>query len=187
MHHAIHAIALKRDIPLQRGLRAEATSDTLNLQWRQEPRARGFADTLASRLANLAKSLARLRKTSRFLKGPLPFAAHQRGASRPRLPVISFVAEAYKRSPEIASIACVSVTQTAAEKFVGFTRRAAAELADAGGPRDRTLVRHLYDLYVTREHYDAAEVAALAREIMPHDAAEFGNQFPAYRADPLDT
>jgi hypothetical protein len=29
------------------------------------------------------------------------------------------------------------------------------------------------------------EVAALAREIMPHDAEVFGNLFPAYRADPL--
>jgi hypothetical protein len=30
-----------------------------------------------------------------------------------------------------------------------------------------------------------AEVAALARETMPHDAEVFGNQFPAYRVNPL--
>ncbi len=100
------------------------------------------------------------------------------------LPVSSFIAEAFKRPPEVASVACVSITQTAAEKFVALTRRTAAEIA-AGGPRDPTLVRHVYDLHVLRAHYDAAEAAALAREIMPHDAAVFGNQFPAYRANPM--
>jgi len=82
-------------------------------------------------------------------------------------------------------MACVSIAQTAAEKLVAFTRRTAAEIADAGGPRDPTLVRHLYDLHVIRAHYDPADVAALARAIMPHDAEVFGNQFPAYRTDPL--
>jgi len=37
------------------------------------------------------------------------------------------------------------------EKFVALTRRAGAELADAGGPRDPTLVRHIYDLHIMRE------------------------------------
>jgi predicted nucleotidyltransferase component of viral defense system len=101
------------------------------------------------------------------------------------LPVSSFVAEAFKQSPEVPSIACVSIAQTAAEKLVALTRRTAAEIADAGGPRDPTLVRHLYDLHVMRAHYDPADVVALAREIMPHDAEVFGNQFPAYRVDPL--
>jgi hypothetical protein len=47
-------------------------------------------------------------------------------------------------------------------------------------------VRHIYDLHVIREHYDAADVAALAREIMRADAETYGHQFPAYRDDPLD-
>jgi hypothetical protein len=101
------------------------------------------------------------------------------------LPVSSFVAEAFNRPPEVPSIACVSIVQTAAEKLVALTRRTAAEIANAGGRRDPTLVRHLYDLHVIRAHYDPAEVAALAREIMPHDAEVFGNQFPAYRVNPL--
>jgi predicted nucleotidyltransferase component of viral defense system len=100
-------------------------------------------------------------------------------------PVISFVAEAFGRPPELASIACVSITETAAEKFVALTRRAGAELAGAGGPRDATLVRHLYDLHVIREHYDTAEVAALARVIMLDDVKAYGHQFPAYREDPI--
>ena len=101
------------------------------------------------------------------------------------LPVTSFVAEALGRPAEVSSMACVSITQTAAEKFVALTRRTAAEMAEAGGPRDPTLARHVYDLYVTRNHYDVAEVAALARTIMAHDAEVFGNQFPAYRKDPI--
>ena len=60
-----------------------------------------------------------------------------------------------------------------------------AELADAGGPRDKTLVRHVYDLHVIRSHYDPAEVIALAREIMRADAEAYGHQFPAYRENPV--
>jgi hypothetical protein len=48
--------------------------------------------------------------------------------------------------------------------------------------RDPILVRHIYDLHVTSAYYDATEVAQLAREIMPSDAEEFANQFPAYLA-----
>jgi predicted nucleotidyltransferase component of viral defense system len=99
-------------------------------------------------------------------------------------PVISFVAEALRRPPEIASIACVSILETAADKFVGLTRRAGAELAGLDEP-DPTLVRHLHDLHALREHYDAAEVIALAREVMLGDAEAYGNQFPAYRENPL--
>ena len=99
-------------------------------------------------------------------------------------PVISFVAEALRRPPEIPSIACVSILETAADKFVGLTRRAGAELAGLDEP-DPTLVRHLHDLHALRQHYDAAEVALLAREVMLADAEVYGNQFPAYRQNPM--
>jgi hypothetical protein len=66
-----------------------------------------------------------------------------------------------------------------------LTRRVGAELADAGGPRDPTLVRHVYDLHVMRAHYDPSEVVALARTIMLADAKAYGHQFPAYRDDPV--
>jgi hypothetical protein len=102
------------------------------------------------------------------------------------LPVFSFMAEAYQRAPEVPRIACVSITQTAAEKFVALTRRVATEIADDDkGNRDKTLIRHVYDLHVIREHYNCVDVAALVRDIMPHDAKEYGNQFPAYRENPL--
>ena len=100
-------------------------------------------------------------------------------------PVVSFVAEAFKQPAEIAAVSCVSIVETAAEKFVALTRRAGAELAAAGGPRDPTLVRHIYDLHVIRDHYDPSEVVALARDIMLGDAKAYGHQFPAYRDNPV--
>jgi predicted nucleotidyltransferase component of viral defense system len=101
------------------------------------------------------------------------------------LPVISFIAEAFKRPPEVPAIACAAIVETAAEKFVALTRRAGAELAGVQPERDPTLVRHIYDLHVIREHYDPADVGTLAREIMQSDAETYGHQFPAYRDDPL--
>jgi len=101
------------------------------------------------------------------------------------LPLISFVAEASKQPPEVGAIACASISEIIAEKFVALTRRAGAELANAGGPRDATLVRHIYDLYVVRKHYKPSEVIDLAREIMLADVKAYGHQFPAYRDDPI--
>jgi hypothetical protein len=51
---------------------------------------------------------------------------------------------------------------------------------------DPTLVRHVYDLHVTRERYDSPSVVALAKEIMSQDAEEFRNQFPAYHRNPVE-
>ena len=76
--------------------------------------------------------------------------------------VISFVAEALQRPPEVARMACVSIVETAAEKFVALTRRAGAELAGIDEP-DPALVRHLHDLHALRGHYQPADVVALAR------------------------
>jgi predicted nucleotidyltransferase component of viral defense system len=108
-------------------------------------------------------------------------------ARRPSVerPVISFIAEAFKRPPEVPAIACAAIVETAAEKFVALTRRAGAVLAGLQQKRDPTLVRHIYDLHVIRKHYDPAEVAALVLEVMLADADTRGNEFPAYRDNPL--
>jgi len=98
--------------------------------------------------------------------------------------VTSFLAEAFKQPPEVPSISCVALVEMVAEKFVALTRRAGAELA-AGGLRDKTLVRHVYDLHVIRSHYDPVEVMVLAREIMRADVEAYGHQFPAYRENPV--
>jgi predicted nucleotidyltransferase component of viral defense system len=101
------------------------------------------------------------------------------------LPVISFVAEAFGREPELPKIACSSVLETAAEKLVALTWRAGSELAGLRKERDPTLVRHIYDLHQTRGQYDVAETATLALEVMKADAQTRGDKFPAWQKDPL--
>jgi predicted nucleotidyltransferase component of viral defense system len=98
-------------------------------------------------------------------------------------PVSSFVAEAFGRAPEVDSIPCVSLTETAAEKLVSLTRRIAAERAGVSRDPDPTLVRHIYDLHALREHVDPVMMSRLAREIALADAKEFANQHPAYATD----
>jgi len=100
-------------------------------------------------------------------------------------PVISFIAEANGQKPEVATIACSSILETAAEKLVALTWRAGSELAGLREVRDPTLVRHIYDLHVIREHYDAMEVATLAVDVMKADAATRGDRFPKWQNDPL--
>ena len=100
-------------------------------------------------------------------------------------PVTSFIAEAYGRAPELPKIACSSVLETAAEKFVALTWRAGSELAGLRAERDPTLVRHIYDLHMIRDAYDAKAVATLAHEVMLADAATRGDSFPAWKKDPL--
>ena len=100
------------------------------------------------------------------------------------LSVTSFVAEAFRQPVEIELMPCAALTEIVAEKFVALTRRAGSELA-RGGIQDTTLARHIYDLHAIRAHYDASEVAALARTVMPADAEAYGHQFPAYHEDPV--
>ncbi len=99
------------------------------------------------------------------------------------LPVSSFVAEAFGQPPELSAIDCVSVTETAAEKLVGLTRRIAMEIAGVSRAPDPTLVRHIYDLHIIRNTVDPNNVVRLARQIAITDAAEFKNQYPAYETD----
>ena len=80
---------------------------------------------------------------------------------------------------------CADLAEIAADKFVALTRRAGAEMADAGGPRDRMLVRHIYDLHAIRGRCDPKTVRPLIHEIMRDDVEAYGHQYPAYRADPL--
>jgi hypothetical protein len=139
----------------------------------------------------------------KFTRYRLPYApiAAGAGALRPEIqidmlsiqvrrpsverPVRSFIAEGFNRPAEVASTACAAIPESAAEKLVALTRRVGAELAGLREKRDQTLVRHVYDLHVIREHYDAADVASLAREIMIDEAKTYGKDFPAYQADPL--
>ncbi len=100
------------------------------------------------------------------------------------LSLSSFVADAFGRNAEVVSIDCVSVTQTAAEKFVALTRRAAMEISNENTVRDLSLIRHIYDLHIIRSHYKMEEVAKVARIIMKQDAKIFGNQSSSYHDNP---
>jgi hypothetical protein len=182
------AAAVPPTRPALRQLREAITDALLTAGFDFDPSNRGHRDS---------------NNESRYTIFRLPYKARAagEGALRPEIqietalwpvrlptverPVISFLAEAFKRPPEIAKIACVSITETAAEKFVALTRRIGVERAH-GGPPDTTLVRHIYDLHVIRTHYHPAEVAALIPSIMQSDAQAFGNQFPAYRDNPMD-
>jgi hypothetical protein len=99
------------------------------------------------------------------------------------LPVSSFVAEAFNRPPEVVEIACVSATETAAEKLVALTGRTAMELAGLRRDPDPTLVRHIYDLHMMRGHLDPAAVLELAGSVAAADAEAFRKQYPAYATD----
>ncbi len=99
------------------------------------------------------------------------------------LPVSSFVAEALGRSPELPAIPCVSLAQTAAEKLVSLTRRIAMERAGISRSPDPTLVRHIYDLHMIRDHVEPGAVAAMAYDAATADAVQFRKQDPAYAAD----
>jgi hypothetical protein len=98
--------------------------------------------------------------------------------------VISFWAEAFKKPAEVPEILCAALNEAIAEKFVALTRRY-GECKITNVP-DNALVRHVYDLFVTRSHYDHGEVRKLIGEIMLEEAKERGNKFPAYKQNPLE-
>lgn len=100
-----------------------------------------------------------------------------------RLPVASFVTQAYGRPPELDAVECASIAETAAEKAVSLTRRTAMEIGGLSRAPDPTLVRHIYDLHMARGQIDRAKVAGLMRSIAVMDAEQFGHQHPVYRDD----
>ncbi len=68
---------------------------------------------------------------------------------------------------------------------MALTRRVGEELAHRTELRDKSLVRHVYDLHASRPHYDPAELTTLAADIAPADAEAYGHNFCAYREDPI--
>lgn len=81
---------------------------------------------------------------------------------------------------------CVSVEETAIEKWVGLTRRIIA-IEREYHPDDSTLVRHVYDLNSIKSAKRInVNFFTLAKEIVINDAKQFKNQHPEYSADPGD-
>ena len=83
-----------------------------------------------------------------------------------------------------SSTHCVSVNETAIEKWVGLTRRIAA-IERGYHADDDTLIRHVYDLNaINKAHRISADFFALAKAIVTNDARQFKNQHPEYSVDP---
>lgn len=81
-------------------------------------------------------------------------------------------------------ICCVSVDETAIEKWVGLTRRIAA-IERQYHQDDPTLVRHIYDLNAIKEANRINDgFFNMAKIIVSHDAKQFKNQHPEYFNDP---
>lgn len=80
---------------------------------------------------------------------------------------------------------CVSVNETAIEKWVGLTRRIVA-IERAYHNDDKTLIRHVYDLSaIKNSDRIQPDFFVLAKSIVTHDANKFKNQHPEYSADPV--
>lgn len=97
--------------------------------------------------------------------------------------VYSFVAQAQDAAAEVAEIQCVDVAETAADKFVALTRRVAEE-RHLGDERDRSLLRHVYDLYRIRPHIKLDKVKPMIGSIMESDRKTRSRKFPAYANNP---
>lgn len=78
----------------------------------------------------------------------------------------------------------VAIIETAAEKWVGLTRRVAT-CAHRKHYRDASLVRHLYDLYKINEHgYFTDEFQSLISRIVHDDRRQYKNHNDAYYCNP---
>ncbi|HEV2613554.1 MAG TPA: nucleotidyl transferase AbiEii/AbiGii toxin family protein [Gammaproteobacteria bacterium] len=75
---------------------------------------------------------------------------------------------------------CVSIDETAIEKWVGLTRRIIA-IDRAYHSDDETLVRHVYDLNAIKQaNRINADFFSLAKSVVKNDATQFKNQHPEY-------
>lgn len=83
-------------------------------------------------------------------------------------------------------IKCVSINETAIEKWVGLTRRVSAiELGREAD--DKTLIRHLYDLNaINQANKVNSDFIELAKSVIKSDAKQFKNQHLEYAANPED-
>lgn len=79
---------------------------------------------------------------------------------------------------------CISVEETAIEKWVGLTRRIMA-IERGREDDDKTLIRHVYDLNAINEANKInSTFIKFAKTIVISDGKQFKNQHPEYSADP---
>lgn len=85
-------------------------------------------------------------------------------------------------SPPITK--CISIDETAIEKWVSLTRRIIA-IERGHEDDDKTLIRHVYDLNAINEANKInSSFIEFAKTIVISDGKQFKNQHPEYAADP---
>ncbi|MBY0545529.1 MAG: nucleotidyl transferase AbiEii/AbiGii toxin family protein [Gammaproteobacteria bacterium] len=83
-------------------------------------------------------------------------------------------------------VSCVSVTETAAEKWVALTRRVANAIKRPEVFLDPTLVRHIYDLHnIYLQNQLDEPFYSLIEQLITEDSKKYKNQNPDYVRDPL--
>ncbi len=84
------------------------------------------------------------------------------------------------------SIECVSINETAAEKWVALTRRVANATRNPATFLDPTLVRHIYDLYCIGEKDKInEETYSLINVLIKEDIVRYKNQNADYAKNPV--
>jgi hypothetical protein len=79
---------------------------------------------------------------------------------------------------------CISIDETAIEKWVGLTRRIIA-IERNYHPDDSALVRHIFDLNsIVKANKINENFFTLAQDIVINDAKQFKNQHPEYSTNP---
>jgi predicted nucleotidyltransferase component of viral defense system len=79
---------------------------------------------------------------------------------------------------------CISIDETAIEKWVGLTRRIMA-IERGREDDDKTLIRHVYDLNAINEANKInSSFSEFAKTIVISDGKQFKNQHPEYAVDP---
>lgn len=79
---------------------------------------------------------------------------------------------------------CISIDETAIEKWVGLTRRIMA-IERGYYHDDKTLIRHVYDLNAIKYRGKISEnFFGLVQDVVNHDAKQFKNQYVEYFENP---
>jgi len=80
---------------------------------------------------------------------------------------------------------CISIDETAIEKWVGLTRRIMA-IERGYEEDDKTLIRHVYDLNaIIQAKMINSNFIELAKTVMISDGKQFKNQHPEYMENPI--
>lgn len=103
-----------------------------------------------------------------------------------QLPVTTLIKQTLRDKIDhpVSTINCVSVLETAAEKWVAFTRRLAS-INRGYRAFDGSLIRHLYDLHIISQAYSLGQpFTDLVICLISEDKNRYKNQNPEYDIQP---